>query len=370
MDKIQWLLEEIKTVAEKSWVEVKASIETKANEVIHSTNTWFGAELMEPLTRSRDIIDLTIANSTLLQIFRWNHGKTIPLAWAEVPVIWDTGFFEKAWEWTTGWLYAEQGQGTDKMPTAKVTIVPKKYKMTVDISDEQLKNPLVNIESLIMSKMSKSAIRTVEAVLLNWDTIATANTNINLIDWTPSAKSYYLNTNGLRKQAITKWVAWVDVKDMWAFTWATLTDIQIQGWYLASNPQDYVWISELKTHNKISQLTEYKDASQNWEGSTIKGKNTLKTILGSDLVIPKDLRLTNATWKISWTASNNTKWQLIYAHKDAVQYGFYGDYNFEVVRLPWTGIQVIGWFYFGFDIVNQLAWETDPTVILGYNATV
>jgi hypothetical protein len=39
MDKIKELLTQIKTVAEASGVEVKANLETKANEVIHSTNT-------------------------------------------------------------------------------------------------------------------------------------------------------------------------------------------------------------------------------------------------------------------------------------------------------------------------------------------
>jgi hypothetical protein len=48
------------------------------------------------------------------------------------------------------------------MPTAEVTIIPKKYKMTCDISDEQLKNPLVNIENIIMDKLSKGAIKTIE----------------------------------------------------------------------------------------------------------------------------------------------------------------------------------------------------------------
>jgi hypothetical protein len=39
MSKIQELLTQIKATAEMSGVEVKANLETKANEVIHSTNT-------------------------------------------------------------------------------------------------------------------------------------------------------------------------------------------------------------------------------------------------------------------------------------------------------------------------------------------
>lgn len=372
MSKIENLLKQIKSTAETAWVEVKATLETKANEVIHSTNTGFGEELMEQARQTKDIIDMTVANSTLLSNFRWNHGKDIPLLGATVPIIGDTQFYETDAEWETWAILSQVTQWTYKMKTAKVNIIPKKYKMTADISDEQLKNPAANIESIIMDKLSKGAIKTVEWVILNGDIVTAATGNVNSDDWAPTAKSYFLNSDGLRKEALViKWVANTDTYDIGTLAWSDYVNIQGQTGYLGTNPTDWMWLSELKTHQKALTLTEYKDASQSGALSTIvKGKWALTQILGSDVIIPRDLRLTEADWKISVTPTNNTKGQIIYTHKDSVQYGFAWDYSFETVRVPWTWIQVIGWFYFGFDIVNQLAGETDPTVVVWFNATI
>lgn len=372
MSKIQDLLTQIKATAENSWVEVKANLETKANEVIHSTNTWYGKELMEVASQSSDVIDMTIANSNILQAFRWNHWKTIPLTGAKLPIIGDTAFYSTDTEWTTWALLSQVAQGTYRTPTAEVTIMPKKYKMTCDISDEQLKNPLVNIEQIVMDKLSKWAIKTVEGVLINWDTTTGATWNVNKDDGAPTAWIYYLNADWLRKQAlITKWVAWVDKIDLWTLAWADFVAMQNATWYLWTSPADWVWLMELKTQGTAMQLTEYTRAYENGKlSSIISGRWALNEILGSQVIVPRDLRLTEADWKQSATASNNTKGQVLYVHRDAVQYWFYWDYNFETVRIPWTWIQVIGWFYFGFAIVNQLAWETDPCVVIGYNATI
>lgn len=372
MNKIEELLKQIKATAEVSGVEVKANLETKANEVIHSTNTWYGKELMEVASQSSDIIDMTIANSNILQAFRWNHGKSIPLTWAKFPIIWDTAFYSTASEWTTWALMSQVAQGTYRLPTAEVTITPKKYKMTCDISDEQLKNPLVNIEQIVMERLSKWAIKTIEAVLINWDTETGATWNVNSDDGAPTAWLYYLNQDWLRKQAlVTKWVAGTDKIDLWALSWADFVSVQNATWYLGTNPADWVWLMELKTQGTAMQLTEYTRAYENGKlSSIISWRWALNEILGSQVIIPRDLRLTEADWKISTTAWNNTKWQLLYVHRDAVQYWFYGDYNFETVRVPGTWIQVIWWFYFGFTICNQLAWETSPTVVLWYNITI
>ncbi len=244
--------------------------------------------------------------------------------------------------------------------------------MTCDISDEQLKNPLVNIEQIVMDKLSKWAIKTIEWVLINGDIVTAWTWNVNSDDWAPTAWLYYLNQDGLRKQAlITKWVALVDKIDLWTLAWADFVSMTNATWYLGTNPADWVWLMELKTQWTAMQLTEYTRAYENGKlSSIISGRGALNEILGSEVIIPRDLRLTEADWKQSVTAANNTKGQVLYVHRDAVQYGFYGDYNFETVRVPWTWIQVIGWFYFGFTICNQLAGETDPTVCIGYNITI
>ena len=83
------------------------------------------------------------------------------------------------------------------------------------------------------------------------------------------------------------------------------------------------------------------------------------------------LGLANAVGKVDFaTPANNTKGQILAVHRDAVQYGFNGEYNLEMFRIPGKGFQVIGYYWMGFAIADNLAGVTDPTVSLAYNVTV
>lgn len=351
---------------------VKSSLgmESKANEVEHTTNTGFGEELVAVNVLQSDFLDLIPTYATFLTAFPGNWWKTLPAS-IDVPVIGETGLYSTGSEWTTGGLYSQVAQGTDLVPTAKVTITQKKYKMTVDISDELLRFSITDIERIVKEKLAKSASRTVEAAIINGDTETGATGNVNSDDAAPAAGSYYLNSDGLRKDSIVnKGVAGVDTLDLGTITWDDYVDMVTQTGDLGANADDLLFLFNRRTFNKSMKLTEFKDASQNGASSTIN--SLAKTnILGSDAFISRDINLTEADGKISAvTPANNTKGQVILAHKAAVQYGFNGDFNMEVVRVPGEGIQVIGYFYFGYAIANQLAGQTDPTVVTGINATV
>lgn len=352
---------------------VKSSLgmaETKANEVEHTTNTGFGEELVAVNVLQSDFLDLIPNYSTFLTAFPGNWGRTLPSS-IDVPVIGETGLYSGSSEWTTGALYDQVAQGTNKLPTAKVTIKQNKYKMTVDISDELLRFSITDIERIVKERLARSAARTIEAAIINGDTETGATGNVNSDDAAPAAGSYYLFADGLRKDSIVnKGVAGKDTLDMGTITWDDYVDMQTQMGDLGANAEDVVYLFNRNTFNASMKLTEFKDASQNGKGSTINSL-AVTNILGADVFINRDINKTEADGKISAaTPANNTKGQVILAHRQAVQYGYNGDFNMEVVRVPGEGIQVIGYFYFGYAIANQLAGQTDPTVVTGINATV
>jgi len=175
MDKMKELKSQIEDIKKS------ANIETKANEVVHSTNTGFGAELVPTAVHQSDILDLIPTYSTLLTSFRGNRGKNLPKT-IDVSVVGETGFFSTGSEWTTGAILSPVAQGTDKLATAKITITQKKYKMTVDISDEELRYSITDVEKLVMDRLAKSAARTVEAVIINGDTVTAGTGNVNSVD--------------------------------------------------------------------------------------------------------------------------------------------------------------------------------------------
>lgn len=353
------LVEQLKGVAE---------MEVKADEVTHTTNTGFGAELIPTEVQASDYLDMIPSYSRVLQFFTGNHGNNLDKV-VSLPAIGETGLYSLADEWTTGGLYGQVAQGTQKLPTGKVTITQKKYISTADISDEEIRfSSVADLEGKIRERLLKGAARTVDAAILNGDTVTAATGNVNSDDAAPAANTYYLGADGLRKVGLVTNSA--EAVDLATLDWADYVDMMTAMGHLGADASALVWITNLQTYNKSMQLTEFKDASQNGTASTINA--LAKTnILGSDVVVARDIPLTEADGKVSAvTPANNTKGTVILAHKNAVQYGFNGTFEVEPIRVPGVGYQFIGTFYFGYTIANKLAGQTEPSVVVGYNATV
>lgn len=347
--------------------QASAALETKANEVVHTGNTGFGAELIPTEVQGTDYLDMIPSYSRLLQVFKGNQGSNLDKV-VTLPAIGEVGLYSTGTEWTTGGLYGQVAQGTDKLPTGKVTITQYKYKASVDISDEELRFSSVDqLEAKVKERLLSSAGRTVDAAIINGDTETGVTGNVNSDDAAPTAGSYYLNSDGLRKVGLV--TNSTDAIDLATLEWADYVDMVTAMGHLGANPEDLVFITNLRTYNASMKLTEFKDASQNGAASTIN-RLAKTNILGSDVFVNRDVSLTEADGKVSATPANNTKGQIILAHKNAVQYGFNGSFTMETIRVPGEGIQIIGYFYFGYTIANKLAGQTEPSVVVGYNATV
>lgn len=347
---------EAKSVADKA-----ETLETKANEVEHTTNTGYGAEFVRP-TEVSSILSMIPTYSRLLPVLPGSHGFNLPKS-LEVPVAGETGLFTLASEWTTGAPSGLLAQGTNKAPTAKVTISPKKLRMTVDVSEEQLLYAITDMKAWIQNLLAQSAARTIDHMVINGDTATALNTNINLIDGTPTGNEAYLGFDGLRKQALTDGAK----VDMGTADFGDLNDLTGQLGDLAANPEDCLFLFNRQTYNKFRGIDEFRDASVNGRGSTVN-TGSVTNILGSDVLINRDLTKANNAGKIP--AAGGTLGQVLFFHKTAVQYGFGAQFRAEVVDVPSYGIQIVGWFHFGAAMASKKAGQTDPSVALGYNVTL
>jgi len=130
-----------------------------------------------------------------------------------------------------------------------------------------------------------------------------------------------------------------------------------------------MWIFNRQTYLKAMTLSDFADASKRGEGSTVGGK-AITSVFGSDVYLNKDVRLTEADGKISVTASNNTKGQILYAWKPGIQFGFGKDMQTKIFDFGADGYQLHAWFYFGFAIYNKEAGGTYASVASGRNITV
>lgn len=341
-------------------LEAKAALgmETKANEIMHTTNTGYGAELVPGNILMTDFLDMAPKSNPLLQFFQAGyHGRNMDLK-MDVPVIGELPLHQLMPEQTTSAFAFAQGLG--KLPTAKVTIQQKERFFSVDISEYELRFAVVDLLAIIKKKLADSVANTMLSDFINGDTVLTANTNINLIDGTPTGTESYTGADGLRKTAFANSKAY-DVGTLDFADYITLLGA------LGNNAtnEDIVYIHSVIARNAALGISEFKQAYINGvNSSAITGR--VPNFLGASVADTRWLPSANTAGKVSATPANNTKGSILAVHKAAVQHGTNGDYNIEVYRVPGKGLQVIGYYFYGHAINSSLA-GTDSTVALGYN---
>lgn len=341
-------------------------VKTNANEVMHTTQTGYGKELVPLNVLSAEILEIVPKFSTLLSKLPGNHGTGLAVS-EKVPVIGDPGLFLGNTEWTTG--TPAQAQGNTKNPTQEVTINQGQFIMTIDVSKRLLNYSVADLEQILKMKLAQSFGRTIDALIINGDTEAGATGNVNLDDAAPSTTAYYMQVDhGLRELAINA-AASAGIVDVGTFEFADFLDVLNKMGDLASDPSQILFLFNQATYIKALGITEFKDAAQNGKGSTIH-TGSITNILGSDLLTCRDIGKTEADGKISTTAASNTKGQFLAIYAPAIQYGFGQSLEIDVVKVPGKGIQIVATGEFGFGILETISGVTGRTVAAGIDVTV
>lgn len=354
-------IDEIKALLNGETKSAGEGVETKAGEVVHTTNTGYGAELVPDSVLLNEIISLIPTYSSLLAMLPGNHGTNMPKS-AKVPVLGEAGFFEGEDEWTDNGDGIYDGvKGNSKGATAEIEINQKQLVLRIPISNAMLNYSQIDVETWIKGLIAKSAARTIESMIINADPATTGN-----INGTYNAKAHWaLGHTGLRKtafdQSSTLDIGTLDTTDIF-----TLNDKLGD---MATNPDDVIFLMNRSTNNKLSSDAQFVEAYKSGRDSTIN-TGAVGNLLGSDVFIARDFWKTAANGKVSATAADNVKGGVLAFNKVAVQYGFGQEFNIEVVKVPAKGIMLIGYFDFGFAIASKLAGQTDPTVALGYDVTL
>lgn len=342
------------------------AVETNANEVMNTGATGYGAELVPSAKLAKEIFDAIPQYASFLNMLPGFHGVGLGKS-EEVSVIGDAGFFNLHAEKTTGALAL--AQGTNREPTAKVTLNQKQYDLTIDVSNELSQFSVLGaagLEARLKEKIAKAMVRTVEALIINGDTTNAGTGNVNLDDADPADTLYYLGADGLRKAGIGGTGTKVDVG---TFDYSDLISVaNCLGDYFAA-PEECLWLFNRSTYNKALGIAEFADAAKNGKQSTVN-TGAITNILGADVVVNRDVPKTEADGKVSTTASNNTLGQFILFWKPAVQYGFGQELQLELFNLGKDGYQLQGWFNVGIALVQKAAGVADSSVGIGYNVTI
>lgn len=334
-----------------------------ANEVMHTGNTGYGEELIPTNVLSEQVIDMIPTYGTFLPSLPGFHGTNMPVSQL-VDVIGEVPFFDGNTEPTTGAL-GPVGQATHKLGTAKVTITQSSFIAKVAISKKELNHSITDLEALIKERLARSAVRTIEALILNADSAnAGATGNVNLDDSTPASTAYYMQqANGLRRLALATAI------DAGTLDTGDFIDLMNLLGDLFGDGSNCLWLTNRRTYNKALGLDSFADAAKRGEKSTIAG-NAVTNVHGADVFIGRDVPLTEADGKVSVTAGNNVKGGIHLLYKPSVQYGYGQPLEIDIEKVPGKGVNIVATFEFGFSIAQKLAGMTDSSVASAIDITV
>ena len=353
--------DESKYSFEKALEAKQTQMERKANEVVHTTNTGYGAELIPGAIQTTDFLDLAPKLNPLLGAFRGFHGRNMAKI-MEVPAIGELPLHLLSSEWTTGTAPAQIVAGKGKLPTDKLTITQKKFLFSVDISDEEMRYATVlDIVATTQRKLAESSARTSVSTIINGDTDTSATTNINTIDGTPAGTEAYLAFDGLIKKCFSG----STTADGGTLAFADfITALNLLGEKAVA--EDIMFLFGTYSHNLALSISEFSQQYINGAASTVM-TGRVPNFLGSDVFVNRYLAKGTTAGKVATgTPSNNSKGRMLLVHKDAVQYGYNGDYNIEIFRAPGFGWQILGYYYAGAAISSGNA-GTDAQVAMLYN---
>lgn len=336
-----------------------ASLETKANELIHTGNTGYGAELIPGAVQTTDFLDLAPTVNPTLANFKAFHGRNMN-AIMEVPVIGELPLHTIEAE-STGDTLTSVNASSGKLPTAKVTVNQKKLVFRVTVSDEEVRfSNVVDIVATLQKKLADSAARTTVSAFINGDTVTSATTNINHIDGTPGGTEHFLLCDGLRKTAFTAG----STTDGGTLAFADFLTAQRSIGENANN--ELMWLMGTFSHSLALGVAEFQQQYINGASSTVL-TGRVPSFLGYDVVVDRHLGKANTAGKVDvGTPGNNTKGQILLASKYDLQWGYNGDYSIELVRIPAKGWQLVGYYYVGATSACNKA-GSDDSVALLYN---
>ena len=357
---LQWEEPELEVVEKKE----VSDMETKANEVIHTTNTNFWKELIPTNVLLDPLLDLVPTYSKLLPLLPGNHGNWMPIS-AKVPIIWEADLFQWNSEWTT-WAGSFITPANHGPHTGEVTIVQWQYITTVSISKRELNYAPENLEAIIRERVNRAAARTIDAVLINWDAETWATGNVNSDDAAPTAGTYFLqNDHWIREMAINNSQT-VSCGTLDSTDFLTVKNVLDPGYQAESN--NLLIIMPSQVYNKALTLSEVITVDKFWPQATIHSW-VLAKIFDIDILVARDWPLAEADGKCSATAASNTLGSFAVLYKPAVQYGFGQPLEIEAYKVPGKWVDLVATFEFWFAIANSVA-SLGKTVAAGINVTV
>lgn len=178
-----------------------------------------------------------------------------------------------------------------------------------------------------------------DSLILNGDTVNAATGNINLDDADPADTKHYLAFDGLRKIGLVNNTAnslslggAVTYAQLRAQLGRMIDTARFVDWGHPIRPEDVVYITDPKTAEAIAQLDEVLTVDKYGPQATVL-TGELMRVGRNPLLSSMAMSLTEADGKVSTTAANNTKGQVVCANMRGLKAGWRRRVKVETERL-------------------------------------
>jgi hypothetical protein len=232
--------------------------------------------------------------------------------------------------------------GTTKTGSNRVEVSAKKLLMHQMWSGEMEEDSIIPYLPFLRDEAMRSWAYHMDAVLLNGDTTNASTGNVNLDDADPADTLYYLAFDGIRhagivdntnnKGDIAGAVALTHFK---ASKGRMLDATYKHDWSHPGDPDDLVYVADPETADAVSFLDEVLTFDKIGDRATVlRGQQA--RVLNHPLIASMEVSKTEADGKVSTTAGNNTKGQIVAFNRRGGVVGTRRQLQTEVERLPGT----------------------------------
>lgn len=312
-------------------------LQTNANEAMHTTNTGFGAEFVESVVLSRELIDRMTNDESLMSsvVMHQMNAKVVdyPVKGTRIRM---TGQSETTTYPGTSPLVATSQ--VKKAGTAKITLTAQLLRVTVYISDELVEDSVIGIAEYVVGELVAAYERSLHEILINGDTDTGANTNVNIIDGNTSALPDGNNTDVLKGDGMRKF-AIDNSKTVNAGTnlvLATIREARAMMGLKGLNPKNLRLVPDQGTYFDLLNLSQVETIEKFGDAATVKD-GVLVAIDGIKIINREELTKAQAVGTISATAGNNTLGQMLLYHVPSIHVGIRRDLTTEESRYAENG---------------------------------
>lgn len=231
---------------------------------------------------------------------------------------------------------------TEKTGSNRVQVDAKKFVIHQMWSGEMEEDSLVPFVPFLRRQQAVSLAHYSDSLVLNGDTTNAATGNINLDDADPADTKHYLAFDGIRHVGLVDntnnqadIAGAITLNDLKGPKGRMLDSTYLHDWGHPNDPNDLVYVADPESVDAISFLDEVLTVDKLGPQATVLTGQQAR-VLGHPLISSIAVSKTEADGKVSTTAANNTKGQVVVFNPRGYTVGVRRRLRVETERLPAT----------------------------------